>query len=937
MTKINVLKSLVSVLLLAALGFIASCGKEDEQPDPVAVEFATSAATLAENSGATFATVTVELAKAAAKSGTITIAYSEANASYATHFTTDPAGSAGEITLSVAKGATAAQFKIFAVNNTLLEDDRAVAFSISEVSDAFTIGTTDTYTITLIDDEGPVTANFVAATSSQAENNGIGTDVELQLSAAAPGSGSITITIATTAAYTTNYTTNPVAATNVVTVPVAAGNQNLAFKIAPVDDGNVNANRQFTFTITGASGVVNVGSAIVTHTHTITDNETPSTATFNAASSSIGENVSAGVTVPITLAPQTNGIGTVVIDLSGAVYGTDFTTDPAATNNKVVVNVASGVTTASLKIIPVDDGDDEDNRVVTLTMSSATGIVVLGANNITHTVTIEEDDAITTIADLRALYPGTTAISTPLRIQGIVTSSNPQVNTNNIWVQDATGGIVVRFSAANNNTIARADEVIIQLNGGTLTSFNGLLQVEGVANANASIVDNNNTLPTPEVVTVVEAATGNYEGKLIRVNSVAFVDADGTATMSGTKTVSNGTNTISVRTETGAPHAGSVMPLGFGTVTGLAGEFTGAVQIIPIVFADDVFASSAVGTIGVTQSLNNFGSVNKDAVSASQSYTIQGTTLTQDITITASTGYKVSTDDTNFSSSVTILAANANSLNTIYVRFAPTTGVNQAINGTIVQKSLGAAPVSFAVSGTEAGNASSNLLLLENFSYTGGGLTANATGIWIENTGGGTNNIPVVTNALTFTGYPSSEVGNSITLTTSGQDAYRAFTGSSVSSGDLYVSFLMNVTSAQATGDYFFALLPDNSVSNYTARTFIKSSGAGFALGLSKGSVGANETAVYGATEYSFNTTYLVVIKYSFVSGTINDVANIFVVNGAIPGTEPGTSPVGPTVSNNADQPNLGRVAIRQGSAANAPGLKLSGIRVAQTWTDLFN
>jgi hypothetical protein len=714
-------------------------------------------------------------------------------------------------------------------------------------------------------------------------------------------------------------------------VAVAQGATSVTFKVKPVDDASVNAVRTIAFTLDAASGAVVLGTAITAHTFTITDDETPSVATFEAVSSSIGEGVAAGITIPLTLAPQTTVTGTVGVTFAGGTYGDDFTTDPAAVAGKITVPVASGVTTASFKVIPVNNDVAAAAKEITFTLSESAGIVTLGTA-ITHELTIEDDDAITTIAQVRSDYPGTTTdITSSKRIRGVVTSSNPQVNNNNIWVQDATGGIVVRLVAANANAIERGDEVSIQLNGGQYFEFNGLLQIQNVPNANVTIVNEGVALPAPEVVTVAELNTNAYEGKLVRISDVAFVDANGTATMSGTRVVSNGTLTTNIRTETTAPHTASVLPYGFGTITGLAGENLGAAQIIPISFVDDVFASSPVGTINVTQAVTDFGSVNNGAESASQSFTVTGTTLTQSIVVTATAGFEVSTNNVDFTPSVTLSTAGG----TVHVRFAPASGTNQVINGSITSKSLGAAPASFNVSGTEAGNAASNLLLLENFNYSLGELTTVASTTWTVNSGAGTNNIPVVAGALTFAGYPSSNVGNSITLATTGQDAFRGFTSASATSGDLYVSFLMNVTSAQAAGDYVFALLPDNSTSNYTARTFIKSSGSGFVIGISKGSVGANETAVYGATEFAFSTTYLVVIKYSFIAGATNDAAVIHVLS-SVPGTEPGSPAASNGVNTNADQVNLGRVGVRQGSATNGPAFKLSGIRVATTWAHLF-
>ena len=71
---------------------------------------------------------------------------------------------------------------------------------------------------------------------------------------------------------------------------------------------------------------------------------------------------------------------------------------------------------------------------------------------------------------------------------------------------------------------------------------------------------------------------------------------------------------------------------------------------------------------------------------------------------------------------------------------------------------------------------------------------------------------------------------------------------------------MINVSAAQAAGDYFFGLLPSTSTTSYTGRTYIKSSSTGFQIGVSK----STEAATYATNVYNFNTTYLVVVKYNF-------------------------------------------------------------------------
>ncbi len=219
-------------------------------------------------------------------------------------------------------------------------------------------------------------------------------------------------------------------------------------------------------------------------------------------------------------------------------------------------------------------------------------------------------------------------------------------------------------------------------------------------------------------------------------------------------------------------------------------------------------------------------------------------------------------------------------------------------------------------------------LLTENFAYTAGdALTANG---WTQIGTTATNPISVTNPGLTYTGYTGSGVGNAATLTTTGQDIYRD-APSSIASGNVYVSFLLNVTTAQATGDYFFALLPTTSTSNYTARTFIKSSGAGFQIGVSK----STEAVTYAPLTYTFGTTYLIVVKYNFATTTTtDDQISLYVFDSGVPATEPGSPTAGPTAGTATDAASLGRIALRQGTAANAPGLTIDAIRVADTWSN---
>jgi len=219
----------------------------------------------------------------------------------------------------------------------------------------------------------------------------------------------------------------------------------------------------------------------------------------------------------------------------------------------------------------------------------------------------------------------------------------------------------------------------------------------------------------------------------------------------------------------------------------------------------------------------------------------------------------------------------------------------------------------------------SQILLDENFNYpVGDSLTAHGW-TWISSY---VNTVLVASGNLNFAGYSNSNIGQYVRMHNNGQDIYRQH--DSVLTSSVYISFLINIDSA-LTGDYFFALLPNSSTTNYTMRTFIKSAGNGFQIGISK----STEAATYAASTYNLNTTYLVIVKYIFNIGTTtDDQLSLFVISGAIPGTEPAPS-AGPITGVATDAPNISRIALRQGSATLAATLNIDGFRVFKSWSNI--
>ncbi len=219
-------------------------------------------------------------------------------------------------------------------------------------------------------------------------------------------------------------------------------------------------------------------------------------------------------------------------------------------------------------------------------------------------------------------------------------------------------------------------------------------------------------------------------------------------------------------------------------------------------------------------------------------------------------------------------------------------------------------------------------LLVEDFTYPVGSLLTNNG--WTAHSGAGTNPITVTSPGLTLTGYPSSGIGNAVSLTTSGEDVNRTFPVQSA--GSVYAAFMVNVSDAavDAVGGYFFHLGPDPIGTTFRGRVYIKKDASNnIAFGISKAS---NTEVTFTPFSYSLNTTYLVVVKYTIVDGAGNDPVSLF-ISTTTPASEPAPNVTAPDTT--ASDISPGTVALRQGATATSPTVRVDGIRVGTSWADV--
>lgn len=232
--------------------------------------------------------------------------------------------------------------------------------------------------------------------------------------------------------------------------------------------------------------------------------------------------------------------------------------------------------------------------------------------------------------------------------------------------------------------------------------------------------------------------------------------------------------------------------------------------------------------------------------------------------------------------------------------------------------------VSFIVMMILGSKFSQGQLLTEDFTYTAG--TAATANGWTAHSGAGINPILITSPSLTYPLHPGSGVGNAVTLALSGEDINKGFTP--ITTGSAYMSCLVNVTAATATGDYFVGLLTSSAV--FPVRVWAKTNGAGFSFGVSKATTGVT----YESNVRTFGTTYLVVVNYVYTVGTTSDdIVNLW-VNPALGAAVPAATI--PAVNGLiTDVATLTAVFLRQGGATTSATPRVDAFRAGTTWASV--
>ena len=210
------------------------------------------------------------------------------------------------------------------------------------------------------------------------------------------------------------------------------------------------------------------------------------------------------------------------------------------------------------------------------------------------------------ISSLRDAFNGGAGTADDGAIEGVVISDRASGNHvgQNMFVQDATGGIVVRFTSTHSYNLG--DKVQVDVTGQTLELFNGLLQVNNVDLGNSQRLGSE-ALPQPREASIADilANVDAWESTRVKISDAML---SGQSTFDGNVTVTDASGAMVMFTRSAANFSSSAIPTGPVDVVAILSEFNTPQLVINS--ADD---AGGTGTGGGDDLNESFTSLPDDA------------------------------------------------------------------------------------------------------------------------------------------------------------------------------------------------------------------------------------------------------------------------------------------------------------------------------------
>ncbi|MGQ0621856.1 MAG: beta strand repeat-containing protein [Panacagrimonas sp.] len=416
------------------------------------VTLAASPLSIAEAAGVS--TLTATLSAASSQPVTVNLAYTG---------TASAADSSRPASIGIPAGSLSGTATITATQDTLDENDETLIVDISSVPNG-KIGSPNSATVTIIDDDATPTVSFAVGTLTVGE--GTNRTVTAQLSALSGRVVTVPINFAGTAANPDDYSRS---ATSIV-IPAGSGSGSLTLNFVDdtLDEPNETVVMSFGTLVNATAG------GITTQTVTITDNDAPPTVTLAASPLSIAE--AAGVsTLTATLSATSSLPVTVNLAYTGTATNlTDYT------RSGVSISIPAGSLSGAVTVTAVQDTLDENDETVVVDIDSVVNGSESGSQQVTTTILDDEPPPVISIGDASVIEGngGTVVMNFPVSIP--VVSRLP---------------VTVTYTTALDGGANAADAADFVSISGSVTIPAGMTSVNAPVTVNGDLLfENNETL-----------------------------------------------------------------------------------------------------------------------------------------------------------------------------------------------------------------------------------------------------------------------------------------------------------------------------------------------------------------------------------------------------------------------------------------------------------
>ncbi|WP_339628486.1 Calx-beta domain-containing protein [uncultured Maribacter sp.] len=417
------------------------------------------------------------------------------------------------------------------IDDSTVEGDETVIITLNSVnSPLYEIGTLDTDTVTIVDDDTFI-ATIVATDGTATEATSVTDTGTFTVSLNEVNNTGSPVVVNYTVSGTATSGTDFTALTGSVSFEI--GQKDRTVVVTPINDNNVEISE--TVIVTLGTGIGYDLGVTATRSATVTIDDTDTYVTSIASTDAIANESPLGNGVfTVSLRSSSDPSGPLVLNNTGAPIVVNYTRTGTATSGidfnalSGSVSIANGQSTGVVTVTPINDTNIESNETVVLTLATGTGYTISTPNNATVTI-ISDDNNIAriTASDATAAEsngtaaPGefTVALSAPnstgssMTINYVVSGTAingtdyTAISTNAVSIANGAQSAPIVIAPLNDQIQEGTETVIITL--GTGTGY--VLGAAATQTATVELNDNDQaTLIISDVTENEDLASGQF-------------------------------------------------------------------------------------------------------------------------------------------------------------------------------------------------------------------------------------------------------------------------------------------------------------------------------------------------------------------------------------------------------------------------------------------